>query len=180
MTRQNPAIAAMHRRWAELEEEYGMPIRELILSFRADGLQWKTIAGIFEIDKDTITRWRKRLGLPITPLERRWYPGECEKRQHADRLARAAGWPSMQEAVRDLRMSGWAQWQIAKRFGISRNTVKQHTPPELVGMVHNITPEGMATFRELGKRNGSLRASPNHPWRQDNANIFRVRECPRD
>jgi hypothetical protein len=55
---------------AEIEQEYGKSLRQVIEELRAAGHNWMTVAVMLDICEPTLIVWRKSLGMEINGAKR--------------------------------------------------------------------------------------------------------------
>lgn len=135
----------MRDTWAGIEEEFGEPIRDVILGMRADGWLWRTIAGALGITERQLNNWRRCLGLPLEP---RVVKRDMELlHRPRDKKAQARGYKDLADALYDLCAKRWTRAEIAAHLGLSESTI-------YVNM-----PEGLREHRV--QRN---RREPDAPW----------------
>jgi hypothetical protein len=123
--------AGQHMRdtWAGIEEEFGEPIRDVILGMRADGWLWRTIAGALGITERQLNNWRRCLGLPLEPHNMKRDP---ELLNHLrDKKAQARGYKDLADALYDLRAKRWTYDEIAAHLGLSESTIYVNMPEGL-------------------------------------------------
>jgi hypothetical protein len=117
------------KRWAAIEEEYGEPIRDVILGMRADGYLWRTIAGALGITERQLINWRVCLGLPLDQLDHK-VDKEMLHRPR-DKKAQAKGYKDLPDALYDLRAKRWTRAEIAAHLGLSESTIYVNMPEGL-------------------------------------------------
>ena len=114
-------------KWQELEEEYGYPIRDVLLWFRQRPLRYQDMAKIFKVNVKTLRKWRVALGiLPPTHDNIVYYPPENTP---TDRKAQSLGYKDGQDAAVDLRFrQGKTRAQAADIIGVHPVTISHYTP----------------------------------------------------
>ena len=167
------------KKWRALEEEYGEPIRDIIMGFRSDGLTWRTIAGILEVCEKTLISWRDRLGIPLEPTNR-LIDEALRPTAPSDRAAQALGYRDMADALRDMRVrQRLTMAECAARLGVCLATVNERTPDELRGLWF-LSEEGRRERREHGKwlsAHNQMRQAGKHPWQRDDEQRFGYQEA---
>jgi len=154
------------KRWAAIEEEYGEPIRDIILGMRGDGYLWKTIAGALGTTERNLITWRGLLGLPLNVRDHK-VDVELMGPRKRDVVAQAKGYKDLEDAIRELRAKQWTYEMIGAHLGLCKHTIYKAVPEELRG-VQMFPPERMAKLREHAKRVfAGKRGSQRHPWRDD-------------
>ena len=122
----------MSKRWQAIEAEYGEPVRDVVQGFRDMGLKWDTVAEILGVTTSTLWAWRLQLGMRVSRRNPVYYDEDYRtQRSYSDRMARAAGFESMADAIRAMHMRGTPKIKMARRLGVDVSTVKKHTPHEL-------------------------------------------------
>jgi len=154
------------KRWAAIEDEFGEPIRDIILGMRADGYLWKTIAGALGITERQLITWRGLLGIPLNVRDHK-VDIELMGPRKRDVKAQAKGYRDLEDAIRELRSQQWTYEMIGAHLGLCKHTIYKAVPDELRG-VQMFPPERMAKLREHAKRVfAGTRGSQRHPWRDD-------------
>jgi len=140
----NPARQQMFAHWREVEQEYGEPIREVLLGFRQLECSWRTIAGALGISEPALRRWRDALRIEDDRVFR-----DVPQVYKAERAARRLGYRSASDAVVSLRTTGHTIEATATKLGISKSAVKYHYPSGFGGTVFVLTKKA----REARRRN---------------------------
>jgi len=169
MSRATSSVAAMYGRWAEIEREYGQPLREVILDYRQDGNPWHVVAGALDCSYDALKDWRRKLGLEIDRRNKVYSDESWEgRRGQAHRRAERLGYRDVVDAIVTLRGQRLTWRQVALRLGMSLSTVYKYRP-EALSWEWCVSPEDRRRrslrAAEMNKRRG--RQSLRHPWRQD-------------
>lgn len=154
------------KRWAAIEEEFGEPVRDIILGMRADGHLWSTIAGALGTTERNLIYWRPLLGIPLEPRVMR-RDLELLGPRKRDVAAQAKGFANLEDAIRELRAKQWTYEMIGAHLGLCKATIYLAVPAELRG-VQMFPPERIEKLREHAKRVfAGKRGHKNHPWRGD-------------
>jgi len=161
----------MIRRWREIEEEYGEPIKDVILAYREDGNPWHVIAGALGVSDTTLCHWRKHLDIPLTDHQHGLrFPVE-RGRRHVDKHAREAGYQDVEEAIYELRVGQGLTWeQVGARLGLNARWLQHLAPAEIKGEYH-LSKEGHEYKRQWSEtmrlRAHTKSREVGHPWRND-------------
>ena len=147
-----PARQQMFAHWRDVEQEYGEPIRDVLLGFRQMECSWRTIAGALGISEPALRRWRSELGIEDDRIFR-----DIPQVYKTERAARELGYRSASDAVVSLRTMGHTIEATAAKLGISKSAVKYHYPPGFGGTVYVITERAREARRQNVKK--ALRAS---------------------
>jgi hypothetical protein len=149
--------------WERLEEEYGVPVKDLIIDLLFNPyapLTYSEAAEVLGICKNTLWVWRKVLGIGRRPPVRHPLP-----EKPVDTKAKAKGYSDIADAIRDLRLNeGMTVEEMSEFLDVSVRSISQYTPGELKG-TFNISSTGMEALRESGRRNSARLSRKRHPWR---------------
>jgi len=166
--------------WAEIEAEFGEPVRDVIVGLREQGNSWRTVAGALGTTLVTLQEWRKELGLPLDRSIQIYDPSSLPEHTPTDILARELGYKDATEAVLDMRLKqGLTLEQVAERLGVCIGTVLRYTPKKLRGSIYNRSEKWWALRREQvkemtkrwkAKYRGKGRAI--HPFDRDDDILF--------
>lgn len=148
--------------WERLEEEYGVPIQQLLedLLFNPySPLTYQDAAAVLEISRTTLQSWREILGIPSRPTVR-----YTLSKKPSDVKAIEKGYQDIEDAIADLKLRGMTLSEMSGYLGVSERMVTEYTPESLKG-VQNLSDTGRAALVESGRRNNANLSREKHPWR---------------
>lgn len=164
--------------WADIEEEFGEPVADVIAGLREQGNSWRTVAGALEISRSTLQLWRKELALPLDQHDNVRDPSSTPEYTPTDIKARALGYDDARDAVIEMRLSrGLTLRQVAAELGVHPATVLRYTPRRLRGAIYNRSNYWWSQRRQWASNmlaRWKAKYHGNHAWNLDNGMIFRV------
>jgi hypothetical protein len=153
----------MKKAWEQLEEEYGVPIRDLLTDLLFNPyapLTYADAAAILNVHRNTLGAWRKALRIEARAPIR--YPPE---NRFVDRQAQAKGYVDIEDAIRDLKLNKKMVVEAMSSFlEISVRSIVYHTPHELKG-IQNRSQAGLEVLQETRKRINGRLPRGHHPWK---------------
>lgn len=176
----NPGHQRRLERWAAIEAEFDEPLADTIQGLREMGNSWRTVAGCLGVSRGTLAEWRRALELPLDRRCKMRDPSSTPELKPCDLKAMAAGYPSMREAVIDLRLRrGKTLKEAAEIIGCHPSTVYEYTPQELRGVLYNRSSHWWEVRRaqcaEMTRRNRMRHAmdKEHHYWNRQNRLLFK-------
>lgn len=116
--------------WNHLEEEYGVPIKDILCGFLFNPytpLTYADTAAVLNVHRNTLFAWRKDLGIEERPPIRY----SLEER-FVDKQARKKGYLDIGDAIGDLKLSkGMNVKRMACFLSVSERSIRFYTPEEL-------------------------------------------------
>ena len=179
----NPGHQRRIQRQQEIEAEFGEPLADVIQGLREQdgGNSWRTVAGCLEVSLSTLAEWRKALDLPMDTRSKKRDPSSTPELTPCDLKANVAGYPTMREAVIDLRLTqGKTLREAAEILGCHPGTIYEYTPMELRGALYGRSPQWWRTRRaqcaEMTKLNRERHAANKeyHYWNKHNRLLFQA------
>lgn len=173
------------RMWAEIEAEFGEPVRDVIVGLREQRNSWRTVAGTLGVSLSTLQEWRKELGLPLDRSIQIYDPSSLPEHTPTDIhiLARKLGYENATEAVLDMRLKQKLTLeQAARKLGVCIGTILRYTPKRLRGLIYNrsekwwcVRRAQVAEMTKKWKAKYSGKGHSVHPFDKDDDVLFAKR-----
>jgi hypothetical protein len=178
----NPGHLRRLQRQQEIEAGFDEPLADVIVGLREQdgGNSWRTVAGTLGVSLSTLAEWRKALGLPLDTHCKRHDPSSTPELTPCDLKAIVAGYPSMREAVIDLRLrQGKTLKEAAEILNCHPGTIYEYMPRELRGALYGRSERWWRVRRaqctrmtELNKQHHATNKE-HHYWNKANRLLFK-------